>query len=179
MPAGNQPHVGSAAGDLFWLSRHLLQFAEMAVPIMAVMFLEVNALIILLMIVSFKPLTQEARQRGAATIQARANAFAQSMVRATEAKSPAATIEILFMGHLLRIDDSSAVQPGNCPTLPPVPSDQWFRMFDALACRREVSRRASPGAAAFWSLSKYTNTFRRCASQAAMVSAQRCRVRAE
>jgi hypothetical protein len=34
------------------------------------------------------------------------------------------------------------------PTLP-VPSDQWFRMFDALACRREVSRRASPGAAAF------------------------------
>jgi hypothetical protein len=52
----------------------------MAVPIMAVMFLEVNALIILLMIVSFKPLTQEARQRGAATIQARANAFAQSMV---------------------------------------------------------------------------------------------------
>ena len=59
---------------------HLLQFAEMAVPIMAVMFLEVNALIILLMSVSFKPLTQEARQRGAATIQARANAFAQSMV---------------------------------------------------------------------------------------------------
>jgi hypothetical protein len=32
---------------------HLLQFGEMAVPILAVMFLEVNALIILLMIVSF------------------------------------------------------------------------------------------------------------------------------
>jgi hypothetical protein len=32
---------------------HLLQFAEMAVPLLAVMFLEVNALVILLMIVSF------------------------------------------------------------------------------------------------------------------------------
>jgi hypothetical protein len=32
---------------------HLLQFGEMAVPILAVMFFEINALIILLMIVSF------------------------------------------------------------------------------------------------------------------------------
>jgi hypothetical protein len=32
---------------------HLLQFGEMAVPILAVMFLEINALIILVMIVAF------------------------------------------------------------------------------------------------------------------------------
>ena len=46
------------------------------------------------------------------------------------------------------IDGSSAVQSGN------VPPSCRFRAINALACRREVSRCASPGAAAFWSLSK-------------------------
>jgi hypothetical protein len=61
---------------------------------------------------------------------------------------PAATIEILFMGHLLlRIDGSSAVQPGNVPPSCRFRAINRFRMSEGLACRREISRRASRGAA--------------------------------
>jgi hypothetical protein len=47
---------------------------------------------------------------------------------ATDAKSPAAAIEILFMGHVLGIDGSSAVQPGN------VPPSCRFRAINGFEC---------------------------------------------
>jgi hypothetical protein len=73
---------------------------------------------------------------------------AGTALRAADAKRPAATIEILFMGHLLlRIDGSSAVQPGNVPPSCRFRAINRFRMSEGLACRREISRRASRGAA--------------------------------